>query len=143
VPATSEALLPFVWPDQPERFQILAHALRCVRGEEIKVDEADALEWTEHMLRDSRDGVVTILFHSIFWMYLDAGSRLRLERLIREAGARASMSARFAWLRMEVGGPDHAVVDLDLWPGTPSGRGEAATIRLARSGFHGSGVIEL
>ncbi len=135
VPATGENLLPFIWPDQLDRFELLQRALRIAAEQPPAVDEADALDWVASKLANlGHTGVATVLFHSIFWMYLDGAAQARLESIIREAGAHATALCPLAWLRMEPANKSHAEVLLTLWPG------DGATRRIAKSGFHGAGV---
>jgi hypothetical protein len=137
--AELDALPAFVWPDQLDRLAMLRQAITTARrGMPATVDAADAVAWCEEQLLQKPwpDRIATVLFHSIFWLYLDHPSKQRLEAVFIKAGTRrATSEAPFAWLRME---PDatasHAEIVLTLWPGD----GEPRII--ATSGFHGADV---
>lgn len=135
-----DSLPAFVWPDQLERFALLrqAIAVSCAMPSPPSVDAADAVAWCDEQLlrKPWPERTATVLFHSIFWLYLDQRAKRDLEMILVEAGEhRATGDAPFAWLRME---PDatasHAEIVLTLWPGD----GEPRLI--ATSGFHGADV---
>jgi hypothetical protein len=122
----------FVWPDQSERFELLSAALEFAGADAVPVEEADAAEWTERQLASPAAGVATVIFHSMMIFYLDDETRERMLSAIEDAGARASVEAPLAWLRMELGG-DEAAVHLTTWPG-----GEERLV--ARAGYQGRPV---
>ena len=126
------ALLCFVWPDQADRLQLLAHAIEIARRVPAPVDRCDAVEWVRIHLADPRPGVATIVYHSVVMPYLAEEQRANLRLVIEDAGSRATADAPLAWLSMEPGA-DQAEVHLTMWPG-----GERRLI--ARSGFHGRDV---
>ena len=125
-------LLSFVWPDQPERFELLRAALAIVAEGPAAVERADAVEWLERRLDQPAPEVATVVFHSIFAQYLDDEGRERMETALASAGARATAEAPLAWLRMEASG-ELADVRLTTWPG-----GKQSLI--ARAGYHGRPV---
>jgi hypothetical protein len=126
------ALLCFVWPDQTDRLQLLAEAIGIARYVHAPVDRCDAVDWLRIHLADSQPGVATIVYHSVVMPYLAEEHRQNLQRLIEDAGSRASADAPLAWLSMEPGA-DQAEVHLTIWPS-----GERRLI--AKSGFHGRDV---
>jgi hypothetical protein len=126
-------LLSFVWPDQLDRLHLLREALAIAQRVPVKLDRANAVDWAFQHLAQLPPGVATVLFHSIFVLYLSAEERLRLEAIV--AGARATAEAPLAWLRMERGEVE-TDVHLTRWPG-------GATARIARAGFHGRNVEAL
>ena len=134
-PASEEGritLLSYVWPDQLARIRRLRLALEAAASFPVPVDQEDAIAWLERHSRARREGMASIVFHSIVMQYLTPDDRKRAHTLIEEAGARASHDAPFAWLRMEPNG-DEAETRLTLWP--------PGNDRLvARSGFHGDAV---
>jgi hypothetical protein len=125
-------LLSYVWPDQPERFRRLEAALDVAASVPVTVDRADAVDWLEAQIAQSRPGTATVVFHSIVMLYLDDDERARLRRLLESAGERASSDAPIAHLAMEAAG-EHADVRLRLWPG-----GQERV--LAHAGYHGPPV---
>lgn len=137
-PEEMDSLPAFIWPDQLDRFSMLRQAIQVARRMPPPVESADAVAWCEQQLLEKPwpQQVATVVFHSIFWLYLDQPSKQRLEAIFVEAGTRrATRDAPFAWLSME---PDatasHADIVLTMWPGD----GEPRLI--ATSGFHGAGV---
>jgi hypothetical protein len=130
---TRRMLLSFVWPEQSERLHLLGAALDVAARNPIDVEQADAVEWTRAQLMNRQLGIATVLFHSIFWLYLTQEARQQLEALITEEGKLATADSPLAWLRMELGG-EAAEVTLTMWPGD----GEPELI--ASSGYHGKPV---
>lgn len=122
----------YVWPDQVERFERLRAAVDVARRVPAQVDSAHAPEWLKTQLAEQRNGAVTVVYHTIVMQYLDRDARAEVDRLIREAGARATHDAPLARLSMEPGG-DAADVRLALWPG-------GAEKLIARSGYHGADI---
>ncbi|MGI9434208.1 MAG: DUF2332 family protein, partial [Geminicoccaceae bacterium] len=106
----------YIWPDQTERLQRLDQALATVASSGLRVDRADAVIWAERMLRKLPEKAVTVLYHSIFWLYLDADRQARLTAVVQAAGRLASRHAAFAWLQMEPGPAGAAELRLKLWP---------------------------
>jgi hypothetical protein len=126
----------FVWPDQAERLRLLEGALAIVPGVPAVVERARAADWIGAALaQHAGSGVVTIVFHSIFWQYLDEAERTDVRAAIDAAGARAGAAAPLAWLRMEGDGPDTRL-DATVWP-------DGTSRVLARAGFHGRPVTWL
>jgi hypothetical protein len=124
----------FVWPDQLERFAALDAALTVAASVPVDVDRADAAEWVQEQLADTRDGVATVLFQSIVWQYLPPETRAAVREAVKAAGARATADAPIAWLRMEPGSEPTkgAEVRLRSWPGEER--------LLAITGYHGRPV---
>ena len=125
-------LLSYVWPDQVARIRLLRAALDVAARVPAPVDEASAPSWIERRLERPTEGSATVVFHSIFFQYLDPDDRTRFVDALEAAGGRATSSAPLAWLRMEPGG-EQAEVRLTLWPG-----GVERTI--ATAGYHGAAV---
>lgn len=138
-PGTDEGRLRLracLWPDQPHRRERLEAALRVAADVPAPVDRADAASWVAERLADPVDGVATVVVHSIVAQYLGADGRAATEAAIAEAGARATLDAPVAWLRMEPATVDEAEVRLTLWPRPSPGTHHV----LARCGFHGPPV---
>jgi hypothetical protein len=134
-PTTDEGRLTlrsFVWPDQRHRIALLDAAIAVAREVPVEIDRARALDWLDAQLAERRDGVATVVFHSIVLQYLPRDDRPRLVDRLAAAGAVATRDAPIAWLRMEPGGAQ-ADVHLTTWPG-----GEDR--HLARCGYHGRPV---
>jgi hypothetical protein len=125
-------LLSYLWPDQLNRIERVRAALDLAAKVPVEVERAGAAEWIGRRLAEPRDGLATVIFHSIVMLYLPHDERMEFERLIEEAGQRADRDAPLAWLRMEADG-ERAAVWLTTWPG-----GEDH--RLARASYHGDTV---
>ncbi|MGI9510729.1 MAG: DUF2332 domain-containing protein [Geminicoccaceae bacterium] len=132
-PAELLRLRAYIWPDQPDRRARMDQAIQVARSSAVRVESADAAAWTEARLSPRRDGIATVLVHSIVWQYLGENSQERLRRTIDQAGRRADASAPFAWLRMEPETPAAAALRLTLWPG-------GDTMFLADVDYHGRWV---
>ncbi|HZJ26177.1 MAG TPA: DUF2332 family protein [Acidimicrobiia bacterium] len=139
IDATSDdgrlALLSYVWPDQAQRFQLLAAALEAALDTPVDIDRTDAGAWVERMLVPSNPGACTVVYHSVFWQYLPDATRSAIIVAIQAAGARATPEAPLAWLRLEPGniGDGFAELRLSLWP-APGGVVDNEL--LAKAGFH-------
>lgn len=127
-------LLSFVWADQPQRLQRLRAALEVAAESPLAVEQAAAPDWIAERLAEPREGVATVVFHSIVMQYLSREEREEFKRRLLEAGRAASESSPLVWLRMEPAGK-RAEVRLTRWPG-----GE--DLSLARAGYHGD-VLEM
>lgn len=134
-PTTEEgrlALLSYTWPDQPQRLRALEGALAIARELPVELERSGAADWLERRLAESAPGVATVVFHSVVMQYVAVPERERIERVLDEAGKRASVHAPLARLAMEPGG-EHAEVRLTLWPG-----GQERLV--ASAGYHGRPV---
>ncbi len=129
-----QRLRSFVWPDRIDRLAVLDSALELAASIRVEIDRADAAAWLPPQLERSAQGVATIVFHSVFWQYVRAGSRQRIETTLEEAGERASDAAPLAYVRFEPVVPgDRFQLRLTSWPG---GREEL----LATADPHGRSV---
>lgn len=127
-----------IWADQVERLRQLEAALEVGRALPVEIDRADAVEWLAAKLAEPAAGAATVVYHSVVWQYLGDERRKALRSLIDDTGARASVNAPLAWLRMEPpANPEEqplAELRLSLWPG---GAGDEL---LALTGYHGRPV---
>ncbi len=126
----------FVWPDQPERLEMLRAAIAVKRAEPpdaAKVTQARARDWVPAVLGEPAPGCATVLFQSVMWWYLPAEEREAVTAAVEAAGARASAEAPLAWLRMEGSKPEYTEIRLRTWPG-------GQDRQLARAQWHGRWV---
>ena len=128
----AQLLAGFIWPEHEERVRLLRGAIEVAKAVPVEVDEADAVTWVRNRLEESRPGVATVVFHSIFMQYLPRDARKALADTITARGADATRDEPLAWLRMEPPGA-LASVRLRTWPG-----GEDSVI--AEAGYHGRPV---
>jgi hypothetical protein len=108
----------YLWPDQTERIVRFDAAVAMALAAGTHVETADAAEWT--LARAApREGLATVVFHSIFWQYLPAATQGALRAALETHGASATSAAPLAWLRMEPieGQPFPIELRLTLWPG--------------------------
>ncbi len=132
-PASPEQALrlrAYVWADQRDRLHRLDHALAHAKTSGVRVEHADAADWTERQMESRRPGVATVLFHSIMWQYLDRDRQDRIVAALHKRGEQAGADAPLAWLRMEPDTTEAAELRLTLWPGPH-------THRLAEVDYHG------
>ena len=101
----------------------------------MPVQRTDAGDWVEAQLAVRRQGVATVVYHSIVWQYFSPDTRARVQHAIERAGSKATNEAPVAWLRMEPGRDPtkSAEVRLTQWP---DGRERV----VARTGYHGRPV---
>ncbi|HYP23026.1 MAG TPA: DUF2332 domain-containing protein, partial [Actinomycetota bacterium] len=135
-PATDDGatlLLSFVWPDQLSRIRLLRGAIEVARKVPAAVDEEPASSWLRSLARP-RDGLATVVFHSIVHQYLGDEEAVAVTDALEAAAGAATATAPFAYLTMEPGDDEKVVeVRLTTWPG-------AAEELLAHSGYHGTAV---
>ena len=136
-PATDEGatlLLSFVWPDQLARIRLLRGAIEVARQVPAVVDAAPASSWLPRFAAP-RDGLTTVVFHSIVRQYLDDDEAALVAGALEAAAGSATHDAPFAYLRMEPDDDDPRMVDVRLttWPGGDENL-------LAYSGYHGTSV---
>ncbi|TCL69645.1 DUF2332 family protein [Rhizobium sp. BK251] len=130
-PADRLRLLSYIWADQTDRIERTRAALSLAAANPPPVTRADAVGWLAARLESSYPGAIHVIYHSIVWQYLPVDARAEGERLISEAGARATSEAPLAHLQMEADDRrDGASVTLQVWPG-----GESR--ELGRADFHG------
>jgi hypothetical protein len=108
-------LMAYTWADQIERFTLLRGALQIARSVPVQVERADATDWLASRLDSPTPGLATVVFHSYVTQYFQHQARERFNRLIDEAGKRASSAAPLAWLRLERGRKG-GEVRLTRWP---------------------------
>lgn len=133
-PLQRRRLKAYLWPDQIERIERFDAAVGMALAAGTKVETADAAEWT--LARATpREGVATVIYHSIFWQYLPPETKTSLQAAIETHGAAATVEAPLAWLRMEpIEGQAFPIeLRLTLWPG-------GQDRRLATVHAHGASV---
>lgn len=76
----------FVWADQLGRLALLDGAIEVARRERVHVDRANAADFLERELSAPAQGMATVVYHSVFWQYVDAATRERLLRAVGQSG---------------------------------------------------------
>lgn len=131
-------LTSYVWADQVDRLERLRGALRLAQAAPVTVRAEPASAFLARELAEPAPGVLTVVWHSVVWQYLDAAERRAVPELLREAGARASAGAPLARLSLEpdrtAGDEGRFAVALTLWPGggrrvLASARGHGPPVR--------------
>lgn len=128
-------LLSFLWPDQKMRLERTRAAISIAQQNAPLVDSGSADDWLQMQLARPSDHAVMV-FHSIVWQYLGAGTQSKMREALSQAGLRATSSAPLIWARMEPSGPV-ADVQVDLWDGASD---EPQHFRLAEVGYHGQNL---
>jgi hypothetical protein len=137
-PTTPEGrltLLSFVWPDQVERFRLLLAAIDSAGVTPAQIERANAIDWLPTQLDRASSGVATVVFHSIFMLYVPRPDQELLVSLLLDAGNRARSDAPLAWLSMEQT-EQKVRVELTRWPG-------GVRKRIAVSDYHGTRTVVL
>jgi hypothetical protein len=117
-PLQRRRLKAYLWPDQTERIERFDAAIGMALAAGTRVQTADAADWT--LARAApREGVATVVYHSIFWQYLPAETKAALRAALETHGASATKAAPLAWLRMEPIEDRTFPIELrlTLWPG--------------------------
>ena len=133
-------LTSYVWADQLDRFARLRGALQVAAAHRVVVHALPASEFLARELATPAPGVVTVIWHSVVWQYLDPAERVAVTQQLADAGARATGDAPLAHLLLEperVGdGQFRFRVELTSWPG-----GEVRVLAEAKG--HGPPVVWL
>lgn len=127
-------MLSYIWADQEDRLARTRAALTLASNNQLKVEKADAMDWLRVRLGKTFAGATHVIFHTIAWQYLPKVLQVEGERLLQDAGSRATAEAPLARLSLEAdGGSDGASLTLQVWPS-----GEKREI--GRADFHGRWV---
>jgi hypothetical protein len=127
-------LLSFVWPDQAERVERLRAALLVAASMPVEVDRADLLDWIPHHA-NPQDGALTVVVESVLVEHLAVDTRRALTDAVHAQGAKATVAAPFAWLRMEPKDGAYAT-EIVTWPDhRPDG------VRIATSDGHAQNIV--
>ncbi|MEN0088152.1 MAG: DUF2332 domain-containing protein [Pseudomonadota bacterium] len=134
------ALLAYIWPEQPERLARLKAALTAAAKHVPDIVAQDAATFVKARLKTPSPGQCHVIYHTIAWQYFPQDQQLAAGQAIEEAAALAKFDAPLVWLRFEADnheGGKGAKLDMTIWDGTsPEGR----LIELGRADFHGRWV---
>jgi len=133
------ALSASVWADQVERFARLRAALAVAGAHPQPVARESASVWLAAQLARPAPGLVTLVWHSVVWQYLDRAEQTAIDGLLHEAGRRATARTPLVHVSFEpeLRGRDGVVFALRAtsWPGERrehlgDGHGHGPPIRL-------------
>ncbi|MDB5663333.1 MAG: hypothetical protein JWN59_1671, partial [Sphingomonas bacterium] len=117
--AQADRLLAYVWPDQPGRMARMEAAVAAAQARPPRLEQGDAADWLKAQLKKPQvDGQARVLMHSVVWPYLPPATQARIEALMTQAGARATVERPLGWLSYEWTGGEsrrHAL-RLRTWP---------------------------
>jgi len=118
-PSSRERLIAYCWADRPERMARLEAAIALAETCRPPLEQGDAADFAEAQLATLQpDGVLRVLYHTIFWSYLPPDKQDRVRTALARAGVSATPSRPLAWLRYELNGDAGASeLHLQCWPG--------------------------
>jgi hypothetical protein len=111
------ALTAYCWADQETRLARLAAAIGVARGARNRVENISADTFLARELAEPRIGVCVVVSHSIVWQYLPQAVQLEINRLLVNAGARATPQAPLAHVSFELRQDGPPTVLVRYWPG--------------------------
>jgi hypothetical protein len=100
-PSGELRLLSYVWADQADRLDRLRNAFSIAMQTGVVVERATAVEFLWRQLSDPHPGVITVVWHSVVWQYLDKEEREKVLALLTDAGSRTSADAPLAHVAFE------------------------------------------
>jgi hypothetical protein len=112
-------LLACIFPDESARFDLLERAIAVARETPAVVERADLSTWVAGRLATPREGMTTVVYHTIVWPYLLDVVCRSADSEISAAGRRATTGAPLALLSFEgaKADPSRTEVHLTMWPG--------------------------
>jgi hypothetical protein len=75
----------FIWADQLSRLSLLDGAIRLASEVPAEVERMDAASFLEREVAEPREGVATVVYHSVFMQYVGAEDQERIKRAIDNA----------------------------------------------------------
>jgi hypothetical protein len=93
----------FIWADQLGRLALLDGAIEIAAEVPLAVERLDAASFLERELASEAPGVATVVYHSVFWQYVDDPGQRRILAAIEQAQVRSAPRAPVHHLRMEPG----------------------------------------
>jgi hypothetical protein len=130
-PADAERLLAYIWPGEHARTERLRAAIALARRYRPMVEQGHAGNWLERQLaapQASRER--RVVFHSMVLQYLPLAEQQQIDRLMADAGERASKEQPLVRVGLEWNDNRSSVeLGVTLWNGGP---GSGRTILAAR-----------
>lgn len=120
-PEGAVTLAAYVWPDQVARLDRLRAAIAVAREVPVRLVAARARD----LLRDLvlAEGVLTVVWHSVMWQYVDPEEQHEVEARLEELGASGTRRSPLVHVAFEpLGSLTHRssgrfVVSVRTWPG--------------------------
>jgi hypothetical protein len=75
----------FIWADQLSRLSLLDGAIRVAEEVPAEVERIDAASFLERELADRREGMATVVYHSVFMQYVGSEDQERIKRAVANA----------------------------------------------------------
>lgn len=125
----------YIWPEHGARRRMFDAAVIEANNNTVRIDRADALEWLAARAIP-QPGAVSIVFTSVFAVYLDDDETARLNTQMAAFGSQATDASPVAFIQFE---PEAVMdfvtfnIDLTMWPG-------GARRRIATANAHGAWV---
>ena len=120
-------LLAYLWPDQPDRIERTAAAIRIAEHVPAEVSAGDAAAWIETVLATPARDRVRVVFHTVAWQYFPEETKARAK------AAMGKCPSPLVQISMEADGGQGAALSVTHYP---SREVEA----LGRVDFHGRWV---
>lgn len=109
----------YIWPEDDFRRASFDQAVARNASLSANVIQADALDWLSKQLPNRAKDAATVIFHSVFALYLSDQQRAQMQDMLEQAGKTATTDAPLAWLQFEphqVGDDMEFFADLQIWP---------------------------
>ena len=93
---------------------MLRNAIRIALEFHPNVENYSAGSWLRKQLDIPSPGIVTVIFHSVVWMYIPDPEWASITELLHDVGRRATQNSPIAWLRLEARNPDYTELRLTI-----------------------------
>ena len=114
-------LTAYVWPDHVERLALLRAAFELAAAVPAPVQRQRGIDAVAEL--ELTDGSLTVVWHSLFWQYLDDAERAGITAALADLGERAGPDRPLARLSLEPRGRNSPegvefVLRCQTWPGS-------------------------
>jgi hypothetical protein len=75
----------FIWADQLRRLSLLDGAIKVAEDVPAEVERIDAASFLERELAEHREGMATVVYHSVFMQYVGSEDQERIKRAVANA----------------------------------------------------------
>lgn len=130
--ADRDRLQSYIWADQPARMARQASALDLAADIRPRMDQGCAVAWLSDRLSRPQPQACHMVYHSLFWQYLDTTQQHALIDAMARARLQANEPLAHVAMEADDDGPG-ACLTLTLWP-------QGNEIPLGRADFHGAWV---